>query len=44
MIGDLAKGENEIMVYLNLVMTLPQQIALRGLENVAVVADCLLSC
>ena len=47
MVGNLTEEENEVMVlYLNLVMTvttLLQQIALRGLVNVVVVANCLSS-
>jgi hypothetical protein len=44
-VGNLTEEENEVKVYLNLVMTvttLLQQIALRGLVNV-VVANCLSS-
>ena len=46
MVGNLTEEENEVMVYLNRVMTvttLLQQIALRGLMNVVVVANCLSS-
>ena len=47
MVGNLTEEENEVMVlYLNLVMTvttLLQQIALRGLVNLVVVANCLSS-